>query len=458
MAGEERPQSPTALPERSELLAETTLHALLWLVVGCSVGLLLATLLLQPRLGELLAPFTYGRLVPLHLDLVLYGWCALPLIALLFRFFLPPRGSLRSARLALWGWSAALGAGAASWLGGATTGKPFLDWSGPARWLFVLELAGLETVLLLGWWQRLRTARQRSAEALSAPARLAGWGLLTMLAAVPAVMLFATRRDVYPPVNPATGGPTGASLLGSTLVVVALFLACPLLLGVAPPRDAGGPGRGLFLLALHFAAYLALSHGDASHHELGQILAVASLLLWPPWLARYLSGFDWRPEARRWLLAFGAWTALLFASAVLMFLPGILDRLKFTHALVAHAHLAMAGMATSFLVLVLVSLAQDGPLARALSRPGPFWLWQAGSVAHVLALAALGWREGGDPALLLRAGPAVLLPLALRWGAGAAMLTAALLWLGESLKACSALALPASLPTREAAALEEVAA
>ena len=78
-----KPGRPVATP-----VELATLHGLTWLVVGCSVGLLLATLLLVPRLGELLSPLTYGRWMPVHLNLLLYGWCALPLVALLFRIYL----------------------------------------------------------------------------------------------------------------------------------------------------------------------------------------------------------------------------------------------------------------------------------------------------------------------------------------------------------------------------------
>jgi cytochrome c oxidase cbb3-type subunit 1 len=65
-----------------------TVHALAWLTVACGVGLLLALLLLFPGLNP--GPLTYGRWMPLHLDLALYGWLALPLVALLLRAYRPP--------------------------------------------------------------------------------------------------------------------------------------------------------------------------------------------------------------------------------------------------------------------------------------------------------------------------------------------------------------------------------
>jgi cytochrome c oxidase cbb3-type subunit 1 len=63
----------------------------------------------------------------------------------------------------------------------------------------------------------------------------------------------------------------------------------------------------------------------------------------------YLRHFTWPAGSRRWLLAFAGWGAMLLITALFTFLPGVLDRWKFTNALVAHTHIAMAGMLTCFL-------------------------------------------------------------------------------------------------------------
>ena len=71
------------------LAEELAIAALGWLAAGCAAGLLLALLLAWPDLNALLAPLTYGRWVPVHLDALLYGWTALPLVGLLLRLYLP---------------------------------------------------------------------------------------------------------------------------------------------------------------------------------------------------------------------------------------------------------------------------------------------------------------------------------------------------------------------------------
>ncbi len=404
-------------------IERATVHAFAWLGVACTVGLLLAVLLLAPRAGAVLGPLTYGRWMPVHLNLVLYGWLALPLVALLLRAFLPEDGW--GGGTAVQTWSASLGVGAAAWLAGQSSGKPFLDWDGVARVLFLANLLFLAGVLAAGLVRRRRAGEAR---------RPGLWTLWGALLTVPAALAFATSPGTYPPVNPATGGPTGASLLGSTLCVIALFAGTPWLLGLSPSRPQRG-GRGVRLfgaLALHAAFFAAVSRGEPSHREPLQIAAVATLLVWAWLLPRWLGGFAWPAESRPWLLAFLAWGGLLLATAVPMFLPGLLDRIKFTNALVGHAHLAMAGMATSFAALLLAVLNQETRLAGVLGDRIGFALWHTGNGVHVTALAAAGALEAVDPGIVFRGDWPITALYSLRAAAGAAMLTAAGRWIIRS--------------------------
>lgn len=403
-----------------------TVHAFAWLAVVCGVGLLMALLLLFPGLGGALGPLTYGRWMPLHLNLVLYGWLALPLVALLFRAYLPRegRGVERAAEAAVHLWSASLLVGAASWLSGRTTAKPFLDWQGEARWAFLTAMAFLAGALGAALFRRFREGASRAA--------LAGLAAVWLgLLAVPAAMAAATSPATYPPVNPDTGGPTGASLLGSTLGVIVIFMGTPPLLGLADRRP--GRARAALLvsgaLAAHWAFFAFVGHGDRSHREPLQIAAVATLLVWawllPPWLRR----FEWPEGSRRWLLAFLAWGGALLATAVPMFLPGFLDRIKFTNALVGHSHLAMAGMASSFVGLLLAVLNAGTRLRGVLGDGAAFGLWHAGNAVHVAVLALAGALEAADPGVVIRGGASITVLYAFRALAGVAMFTAAARWL-----------------------------
>lgn len=408
-----------------------TVHALTWLTVACAIGLLLAVLLLVPDLGTAFGPLTYGRWMPLHLDLVLYGWLSLPLVALLFRAYLPGEGA-GTARAAGWAvqvWSASLVAGAASWLLGRTTGKQFLDWEGIARAAFLINLAFLALVLAAGLARRVRAGMPRAA--------LTGLvALWVMLLGIPAAMARATSPATYPPVNPATGGPTGASLLGSTLAVIVIFVGTPALLGlrwqVEERRRATAEVMGA--LTVYAALFAAAGLGDHTHREPLQIAAVASLVVWAWLLPRWLRRFEWPPGSRPWLVAFLAWGGLLLASAVPMFLPGLLDRIKFTNALVGHAHLAMAGMATSFAALLLTVLNQETRLRGVLADGKGFALWHSGNALHVAALVAAGALEAADPGAVFRGVPAITALYAVRALAGTAMLVAASRWMAGAVR------------------------
>jgi cytochrome c oxidase cbb3-type subunit 1 len=304
-------------------------------------------------------------------------------------------------------------AGAASWLLGHTTGKAFLDWQGMARVAFLANLAFLAVVLVAGLVRR----RGERLVALGA--------LWVALLGVALMMISATSTRTYPPVNPATGGPTGASLLGSTLAVIAIFLGTPYLLGFR-----GGSPWILVVFGAHSAFFAYVGLGEQTHREPLQIAAVVSLLVWAWLLPRWLGRFDWPEGSRPWLFAFLVWGGALLASAVPMFLPGLLDRIKFTNALVGHAHLAMAGMATSFAALLLVVLNRPGLLA---DRAG-FVLWHAGNAAHVAALAAAGALEATDPGIVFRGDPAITFLYSVRAAAGAAMLLAAVRWTGRAVR------------------------
>ena len=404
-----------------------TVHALAWLGATAGLGLLLALLLLFPEAGRALGPLTYGRWVPLHLNLALYGWLALPLVALLFRAFLPPEGGARAAVAAVAAvdvWSASLIMGAAAWVSGQSSGKAFLDWEGVARFAFLGNLLFLAGVLAAGLVRRARSGEPRAR-------RIGLWALWGALLAVPAALALATSAKTYPPINPATGGPTGASLLGSTLAVIAIFAGTPLLLG--QKAASAGHRRAAFevfgALAAHAVFFAEVGLGDRSHREPLQIAAVASLLVWAWLLPRWLSRFTWPAECRPWWLAFLAWGGALLATAVPMFFPGLLDRIKFTNALVGHAHLAMAGMATSFAALLLAVLNRGTRLAGVLGDRAAFVAWNAGNVVHVAALTAVGLLEAGDPGILFAGDPRIGALYAARALAGAAMAWAAVRWL-----------------------------
>lgn len=400
----------------ADLARSVARHSLGWLVAANLVGVWLALVLLWPAAGDALAPLTYGRWAPLHLDWQLYGWTSLPIVGALLAWFAVDE-RLAGARTALRLWSLALALGGASWLAGETSGKLFLDWTGWARPLLPAAMLVL--------WGVLARATARRWSALAVRERLARGAVLALLLPVPGALYWSMGREVYPAINPDSGGATGAALLGSTLGIVTVFLLVPVLLR-APLTNAARRPRGIAAaLAVNWLVFAAIDHGNVSHHMVAAIVSLGSLLAWIPFLAWHWRAYAWSDAARPWLHAALVWWALLVASGWVSFLPSVSEALKFTHGLVAHAHLAMAGLVTS------VNGAMLTTLARRAAPTGVFATWQTGCAVLVAALLALGSVESAHEAELFRSENWTQALLALRLAAGAAMTFASIRWLRD---------------------------
>src|ERR1035441_6759882 len=213
----------TSATRTPPVFAAAAWHSLFWLVLANAVGVLVATLLIAASLNSALGEWTYGRWMPVHLNLQLYGWCSLPLVAFLFKVYGADREPVAiSGRPVLWAWSSALGIGALTWLTGHSSGKLFLDWTGYSRVLFPLALATLWCLLafsLVNAW-----SAQANASLKVRISKLIG---LVLLLPVPVLIYIAASPALYPPINPDSGGPTGASQIESTLVIIAILLLLP---------------------------------------------------------------------------------------------------------------------------------------------------------------------------------------------------------------------------------------
>jgi len=184
-------------------------HALGWLVAGNMVGLWLAALQLRPSLAA--GEWTYGRWVPVHLNLQLFGWTSLPLVAWLCACYEVDRSkAARWVPAAVWAWTAALAAGALSWLNGRTSGKIFLDWRDGSLWGMGAAMVGL--------WLVLAAARHESPGGWAAPRRRPAWGGGWGRALVPRPLGYAAapRGSAHDEARAFIGGDLGLRRDGET--------------------------------------------------------------------------------------------------------------------------------------------------------------------------------------------------------------------------------------------------
>lgn len=387
--------TPTESVASRHVMAAAAWHSLLWLVVANCVGVLLAAMLLVPRIDTVLGRWTYGRWMPVHMNLQLYGWCSPPLVGFLFHVYGCRRGvAARWVSPVLWLWSLALAVGVASWLNGQSSGKLFLDWTGYSRVLFPLALFCLWVLLsasLLADW-KLHPEVHPVARVL----KIAG---LAVLLIVPVLIYVAANPALYPPINPDTGGPTGASQLESTLVIIAILLLLPFGLTQRKAPYSKAILWGWAIFAVECLLCLGLGRTDVSHHKPTQWISLGSLLVWIPLTPAYYGAFGWNENTRRWRIAFLCWWSVLVPTGWMLFLPNVLDHFKFTDGLVGHSLLAMAGFVSSLLIFVLVQLMGDD--GWIFNGAWSFYVWQASVAAYVAIIFFAGWREGFDPAFTI---------------------------------------------------------
>jgi cytochrome c oxidase cbb3-type subunit 1 len=411
-------------------------HSLAWLVFANAVGVLLAIFLLVPSLNNVFSPWTYGRWVPVHINLQLYGWCSLPLVGFLFNVYgadrEPTAGWCRSV---LWIWSSALAVGALSWVTGHSSGKLFLDWTGYSRVLFPLALIALWVLLayaLLRGWNALANTSM-----LARIVKLIG---LALLLAVPLLLYISASPDLYPPINPDTGGPTGASQLESTLVIIAILLLLPFGLTHRKSVRSWPMILSWGIFAAEAILCLGLGRADVSHHRPVQYLSLGSLLVWIPLTPAYYNAFLWHQNTRRWKIAFLCWWSILVPTGWMLFLPGVLDHFKFTDGLVGHSLLAMAGFVSSLLIFVMVQLlGEDGWI---FNGNWSFYVWQTSVLTYVLIMFFAGWREGSDAAFSIVPGGLRNTLYALRLLLGILILLASLDWFIDAFSLLKEIALP----------------
>ena len=407
-------------------VASAAWHALFWLVFANAVGVLIATLLLFPALNRLLGEWTYGRWIMVHMNLELYGWASLPLAGFLFKVYGADRGPLvQWCRPVMWVWSAALALGAYSWLSGHSSGKLFLDWSGYSRVLFPLAMIALWLVLAVSFVREWNSAAIVTMAARSA--RVFG---LVFLLAIPVAIYMAASPDFYPAINPDTGGPTGASQLESSLIVVAILLMLPFGLTRRKRENVRMIPIAWAIMIAEFVLCIALGRGDISHHRPAQFLSLGCLLLWIPLTPAYYAAFEWRANTRRWRIAFLCWWSALVLTGWVFFLPGVLDHFKFTDGLVGHSLLAMAGFTSSLLIFVMVQLLGEG--GWIFNRTRSFYGWNIAVLGYVVLMSAAGWREGFDPAFTMVPGVMRDAVYILRFVVGLAMLASSLDWLVDA--------------------------
>ncbi len=135
------------------------LSALVWAIVGMSVGLLVALQLAWPQLGT--GPLHFGRLRPIHTNAVIFGFTLGVIFAGVYyatqRLCRVRMFSDGLSRLHLWLWNATLVAGAISLAAGHSTSKEYAE----LEWPLDIAIVVMWVVFAVNFFGPLARRRER---------------------------------------------------------------------------------------------------------------------------------------------------------------------------------------------------------------------------------------------------------------------------------------------------------
>lgn len=388
----------------SALVAGVALTAaVVWLLVGSVAGLVASIKLHVPDWFVDSAWLTFGRIRPIHLNVVAYGWSSLAGIGV--ALWLIPRllkTELVGARYALIGealWTIGVVAGVAAIATGHSAGLEWLEFPWPIAALLAVGGALIGVPLLL-------TLLRRRARHLYVSVWYIGAGLLWF----PTMFVVANFPGLHFGVQQATmNWWFGHNVLGLWFTPLALAPAYYLI-----PKILGKPIYSYNLSLVGFWGLAFFYSQVGAHHLIGGPVPswavtasiVQSIMMLVPVVAVAIN---------QHLTVLGNFRALIYSPTLrfvvlgamvytLVSVQGSLESLRtvntvthFTHFTVAHAHLGLYGFfsmvmfgAIYFIMPRIVNWEWPYPRLIALH----FWLVVAGFAVYFVSLTVGGWLQG----------------------------------------------------------------
>jgi cytochrome c oxidase cbb3-type subunit 1 len=257
----------SALPAEQynyDIVRKFTIMAMVWAVLGMSVGVYIASELAWPFLNFDIPELTFGRLRPVHTTLVIFGFggCALFATA----YYIVQRTC--QARLAFpwlaeftfWGWQAGVALGVLSYMAGITQGKEYAEFEWP-----------LDIAITLVWVSYIvvyvETIRRRSQPHIY----VANWFYLAFLLAVALLHIF---NNLVVPVSLTKSYGLFSGVQDAMTQwwyghnAVGFFLTAAFLgmMYYFVPKQAGRPVYSYRLSIIHFWALIFLYMWAGGHH------------------------------------------------------------------------------------------------------------------------------------------------------------------------------------------------
>ena len=377
--------------------------AVAWLAVGSAYGLIASLKMHLPEFLADSAVLTFGRVRPMHLNAVAYGWASMAGIGIAIwlvpRLFKTPLVGGRFATTGAIIWNIGLVLGLAAVGAGLSDGEEWLEFPWQIDILFVIGGALAAVPMLL-------TVRNRRVEHLY----VTSWYLMAALVWFPVLFLVANMPYVFP-------GASGAAVNWWFAHNVLGLWVTPIGVGIAYymiPKILGKPVISYQLSLLGFWA-LALFYSQIGiHHLIGgpvpswlvTLSIVHSVMMAIPVITVAINhhgtmmGHFARLRTSPTLRFVWIGSLMYTVSS----LQGSVEALRsvnlvthFTHYTVGHAHLGLYGF-LSFVLFGAIYFAMprltgwEWPSRRMISLH--FWLSAGGILIYVLAMSVGGWLQG----------------------------------------------------------------
>lgn len=376
--------------------------SLIWLFIGSITGLIASYKMHWPDwLGEY-AVLTFGRIRPVHLNTVAYGWVSLAGAGILLWM------TCRLTRIPIkWGWM--LYISALLWNIGVAIGTAAIlfGYSRGMEWLEFPRIAG--GIIALGFvffaLPILKTFVDRRVNHIY----VSLWYILASVIWFPLLYLTANFGHYQGVVEAAMNWWYGHNLLTVWVTPIGLAIAYYFL-----PKVIGRPIYSYYLSLLGFWSFALFYNWNGIHHLIGgplptwliTISIVASVMMVIPVLAvavnHHMTAFKhfymlkYSPTLRFTVFGAMAYTAVSLQGSA-MALRSINEVTHFTHFTVGHAHLGVYAFST---MLLFGAIYYVMPRLSKWEWPYPslvkvhFWLTAIGVTIYVIALTIGGWYQG----------------------------------------------------------------
>lgn len=407
------------------------LSAAIWFALGTTAGFIDATHLMAPDLLSNIPFLVFGRMRPMHTNLVIFGFAGTMLIAAAHYMVPTLLKSPISERLGLISvviWDGAIAAGTILLAFGYSQGREYAEWTWP------VDIAVLVALFLMfvNLTQSAINRNEREAFYVS------NWYALATL-----VFIFGTYFFGNAVWNPSTGSITGlpdaqlAWFYGHSLV--GLFLT-PLAVAVSYyviPIVVRSPLYSHTLSLIGFWSILIIYNHLGAHHILQtpipnwlKVMAITGsiamfvpvyIVLFNLWLtARGRLGYIHADTGGKFIMAGLVWYFLVCTQGPLQALPFIQRVTHLNNWTVAHAHLGVLGFAGTIglggMWFILPRITGK-PLFSTVLADVQYWLVLLGMAGFMVVLTIAGliqgssWRNGE---VVLKALPQIYVYMILR--------------------------------------------